>query len=369
MINLHKQKQTEVIEEPPEIIKLNDLLLQFEETSSWDTLIAMGDIYRKGAYPRFKSDKLSAIECYKVAAMCPDGKVAGLAQIKYIETFEEDILDIDNHGDDLPTYYSDAICKLAKEIIMNTPYNIFNRPKNTNMTNDVIPFIHDTLNNNTFAIFTRPRVQNTTETAVYKNDLQNVHDHSVSHITKKNVNYLKDHYIAESNKTNTTKQEIIDQILTHPDLSNIVKGNALLVLDNLNNKEKHSTYNVTEEEALDLIWNKINKTKKPNDKNNLVEILAKQLDTGVENGHVVCSSGKIARIVGTLDGIDENITKSKPMWVLKDEIGTLAGKIMNSNHNNPKETFRQEVIKTYIEELKLEPNIVNKIIEEYEEHL
>ena len=367
MVKVHKQNQIKVIEHPPEIIKLNDFLIEFEETSSWDILIAVGDIYRKGSYPRFKADKHAALDCYKVAAMCPDGKIAGLAQIKYIETCEQDILSIDNTGDDLPTYYSDSICKLAKEIIMNTPYMIFNRPvtNNINTVDDIMPFINNT---NTLAVFARPTVQNANND-VYKNDLQNVHDHSVSQITKKNLNYLKEEQSKTNNTEKNTKEAVIDQILQHPELSNTIKGNALLVLDNLNKKEKHSTFNVTEQEALDLVWNKIKETPEIENKNNLVEILARQLDTGIENGHIVCSSGKIARIIGSLDGVDENMTASKPMWVLKEEIATLAGKIMNSDHNNPKETFTQEVYKTYIEELKLEPTIINPIIDEYIEHL
>ena len=364
-------QKREVQQEPPEIMHLHALVQNFEMEQSWDNLIAVGDIYRKGAYPRFKCNKEMATECYKIAAMCPDGKIAGIAQIKYIEINNEHILNIDNKGADLPEYYGIQICNYAKELIANTPYNLFNRPKNNLIRAEPEQPTPITFNNligdigvNTVAIFTRP-TRNLNH-AVYKNDMQNVHDHGVSQITRKNLDYLKTSY---TDKNDNTKEDVIDHILSHPQLSSKIKGNSLLVLDNLTNKERHSTFNVTEKEALELVWNKLNKETDKDKKNNLIEILAKQLDSSVENGHIVCSSGKISRIIGTLDGIDENITTSKPIWAIKDEIATLAGKIMNGHHNNPKETFQNEVNKIYINELKLEPNIINPIIEEYIEHL
>jgi hypothetical protein len=364
--------KNDVHQEPPEIIQLQSLVANFEYEQSWDNLIAVGDIYRKGAYPRFKCNKELASECYKIAAMCPDGKIAGVAQIKFIETNNEHILDIDNKGAELPAHFALQICNHAKELIANTPYNMFNRPRNNIAVEEIptpITYNHLTGNIelNNIAVFTRP-TRNLNH-AVYKNDLQNVHDHSVSQITKKNVDYLKQIPKHKNNSYDDLKADIINNILSHPELSSNIKGNSLLVLDNLSDKEKHSTFNVTEKEALSLVWNKLNNETDDTKKSNLVEILAKQLDSGVENGHVVCSSGKIARIIGTLDGVDENVTTSKPTWVVKDEIATLAGKIMNENHNNPKEIFRDEVYKIYVNELKLEPKIINPIIEEYIEHL
>jgi len=143
----------------------------------------------------------------------------------------------------------------------------------------------------------------------------------------------------------------------------------MVVLRDLNKKDKHGTFDITESDALSLIWNKINKEKDTIKKSNMIEILAKQLDSGVENGHVVCSSGKISRIIGTLDGIDDTIVQSRPIWAIREEISNLAGNIMNSNIRNPQQEFKHKVEKTYIEELHLDPNIINPIIEEYIEHL
>jgi hypothetical protein len=369
--------------EPPEFIKLNNLLHEFlRNTALWDNVIAVGDIYRTGSYPRFKYNKNMAVECYKIAAMCPDNEIAGIAQVKYIETccennnLQDPASDIDNKGEELPEYFGKEICAFAKEIIQNTPYNSFTRPKNKNIANIRVDPVYYDINavgqETPFTLFTLQNGRRNQNDHVYKNDLQNVHDHSVSHIVKKNIDTIKlqnqDHVITQT-ETPSVEQNVIHSIITHPELNESIKGNAMVVLRDLNKKDKHGTFDITESDALSLIWNKINKEKDTIKKSNMIEILAKQLDSGVENGHVVCSSGKISRIIGTLDGIDDTIVQSRPIWAIREEIANLAGNIMNSNIRNPQQEFKHKVEKTYIEELHLDPNIINPIIEEYIEHL
>lgn len=379
----HQQKVVETYIEPPEFIKLNNLLHEFLTQHVWDNVIAVGDIYRKGAYPRFKYNKNMALECYKVAAMCPDNEIAGIAQVKYIETCSENKIlpDIDNKGEELPEYFGKEICNFAKEIINNTPYNSFTRPKNKN-----IPFItpqpvyydiNAITNEIPYTHFTLTTERRNTNNHIYKNDLQNVHDHSVSHIVKKNIDIIKEHdkhdIASTDDKENDSdiniENEVLHSIITHPNLNDSIKGNASIVLKDLNKKDKHGTFNITESQALSLIWNKINKERDNVKKTNMIEILAKQLDSGIENGHVVCSSGKISRIIGTFDGIDENLLISRPIWTIREEIATLAAKTRSNNSKNPQQEFKREVEKTYIEELRLDPNIINQIIDEYIEHL
>lgn len=386
-----KENTNKVIQsyvDPPEFTKLNNLLFEFTLHNKWDNIIATGDIYKNGAYPRFKRDKETALECYKIAAMSPDSDVAGIAQLKYIETLSENNVDInDDMGDNLPRYFATDICNMAKSIINNTPYNDFTRPKTKQNTNG-----------GDGGVFTRVRTRTRTNNGnratvrvtnrmnhAYKNDLQNVHDHSVTNIIKKNLAILKDSDKDTTSATadiigtttaetteqdnNTTKQDVLYSILEHPKLSESIKGSAVVVLENLNNKEKHGSFNVTEEEALSLVWNRMNNEKDDIKKSNMVEILAKQLDSSIENGHIVCSSGKIARIIGALDGIDDKMTSSRPIWAIREEIGNLAGQIMNGNFKNPQEEFKQQVQKTYIDELKLDSNIISPIVTEYIDHL
>ena len=64
-----------------------------------------------------------ALECYKIAARCPDGDIAGIAQLKFIETSKDNINKIDNVGDELPNHYGQEICRVAINIINNERLN------------------------------------------------------------------------------------------------------------------------------------------------------------------------------------------------------------------------------------------------------
>jgi hypothetical protein len=355
---LNNLKKYEIKNNPPEYIKLHQLLKDFKQTQSWDNIIAMGDIYKTGSYPRFKNNKNMALECYKIAARCPDGDIAGIAQLKFIEASKDNINEIDNVGDDLPCHYGEEICKFAAYIINNTPYSFFNKPKSQSTEENDI-----NVNNLTIRHPIRRQYPNLNQRPIYRDDLQNVHDHSVTNILKSNIKKLN------KDVSHENAYAIIDAIITHPDVSESVKANALNLIENLNSTEKHSTYDITEKDALMLVWNKINKMNDEKQKQNIIEILAKQLDSGVENGHIVCSTGKIARIIGTLDGIDEDLTPSKPLWAIRDEIANLAAKISNSESLNKKKEFEENVIKTYITELNMNKSIIQPIIDEYIEHI
>ena len=353
---LNRLKKYKAEENPPEYIKLHKLLNDFKQNQSWDNIIAMGDMYKNGSYPRFKNNKQLAMECYKTAARCPDGNIAGVAQLKYIETRNDNINEIDNIGKELPCSFGIEICNLAINIANNTQLSSFNRPKSQ---------IHHTLPLTVLPLPVLPLQVNFDQNQlVYRNDTQNVHDHGVTNILKSNIKKLNENKKKDDDDDDHDNIiNIIDSIITHPELSESVKANALTVIDNLNSTEKHSSYDITERDALTLVWNKINKN--PDN----IEILAKQLDSGIENGNIVCSTGKIARIIGTLDGIDSDITLSKPLWVIRDEIGSLAGKIMNSNVENPKQEFENSVINIYIKDLNMNKSIIQPIIDEYSQHI
>lgn len=351
---------------PPEYIKLHNLLRDFKQTHSWDNIVAVGDIYKSGAYPRFKNNKDLALECYKIAAQCPDGEIAGIAQLKYIETSRNNINEKDNAGDDLPCYFGIEICNLALNFIKNTPHYYFNRPKTKSVDINQDDFVVTPILHQIPATITLPLNHH-----VYRNDTQNVHDHSVSNILKSNIQKLNKKVSRKENHENDISS-IIDSILSHPELSDSVKANCLTVIDNLNSTDKHETYNLSEKEALIMVWNKINDNIKKSDKynkNDSIQILANQLDSSIEHGNIVCSTGKIARIIGTLDGIDDDITPSKPLWVIRDEISNLAAKIRDNNYSNPRKEFEESVKNIYIKELNMNDSIINPIIDEYAQHL
>jgi len=357
-------KQKVVFQSPPEFIKLNDLLFDFTRTNNWNNLILIGNMYKNGAYPRFKNNEILALECFKIAARSPDSEIAGIAQLKCIEIMNgyNKMNSVDNIGDDLPEYYGKKICNIALDIINNTPYNFFKKPKNNINNDDNDRIIHQVIRPHP-QMAQRINNNNNNNNNNYKNDMQNVHDHGVTNILKSNIDMMKTNNKIPNSEIDTTVESVTDSILNHSELSDNVKANALTVIENLNNV-KHDTYNLTEQEALHLVWNRIQNVKDETLKNNMIETLSKQLDSGIEHGHIVCSSGKIARIIGSLDGIDNNIENTRPIWAIRAEIGNLASKLRNN-----KKEFEHSVKKTYIDDLKMNPSIIQPIIDEYIEFI
>lgn len=377
------------VEDPPEIKKLQDLIAEFQDNDGkWDVLITIGDIYRKGAYPRFLPNEHIAMNCYKTAAMCPDGDVAGLGQVKYIEMRSESINDDDKMGKPLPTEYGTTICELAVDKIRTIPFHLFQKPKVSKTQTETlarIPQYEDTYRQfiDDYDILTDDTQNHLAQT--YKNDSQNVHDHSVIAISKKNIAVLNQ----DTDRIDVERSidKVRDALLDNTELSDQDVSNALLVLDKLS-ESKHSSFNMSEKEVLAKVWDKIDKIQENDKRKNLTETLGKQLASAVENGYTVCSTGKITRMLGTFDGAEMNdIENVKPLWAVKEEIASLAGKTRNDfiesldtiqklayNRGELPELdekmrseFSKQAHKTYCEELNMNPKIINPIIQMYEE--
>jgi len=155
------------------------------------------------------------------------------------------------------------------------------------------------------------------------------------------------------------------------ELNSKTKEEALHVIDDLKDFD-HSAFNISEKSSLKLVWEKINNSSDM--KENLVETLAKQLSSTIENGHVVCSSGKITRIMSTLDGFSNEV--ARPMWALREEIGNKAAKIredmtqqygdMPEAGRRMREEFAQSVKDEYVKKLGMQEKIIDPLISEYE---
>ena len=59
----------------------------------------------------------------------------------------------------------------------------------------------------------------------------------------------------------------------------------------------------------------------------LFHILFIELSYCIENGFMICTTGKISHIVSIMDGIDSNFNSIKPIYIIKDEIKNLANNI------------------------------------------
>lgn len=163
------------------------------------------------------------------------------------------------------------------------------------------------------------------------NDRQNVHNGTVARhvvdaikklIEKEKLNGIKPQPLSE------IYHEIRDYLINSDHLlSNI----ALDVLDQIHNfNSRHVASNLTEMEILRLVWQRIKHPVNEPRKSDLEEALLTQLGDCKPHGIIMCLTGRITRIIQTLECIDaENIVDLKPLWAIKENIADYFGKYSN----------------------------------------
>ncbi len=372
----------------PELQRLQSLLNDFVQNTNWGALLAMGDIYYRGAYPRLAPNVTIALDLFHIVALCPNGEMAALGQAKVVELRVQELSSNDVHGTPMPTVFGIQACRVARDILAHTPENMFERPKIQRIQQH-----HHDLEDEATQMPTRPihvidlfaplftndaltNERTTTQQHIApvlrqeRIDSQNVHDHAVSRITSRNIEQLdKSADLGAISKTQVF-EDVTNAILSNNDLSADTKHDALRALEALNS-HYNTSLGIAEDQALLLVWDRIEKQKDDTVKGNLKESLAKQLASAVEHGHVVCSSGKITRLLATLDGVEDDeieLQTPKPLWALRDELGTLAAKIRDgssSDNGVATETFAKAARAEYIDKLGMHPQIIEPLITEY----
>lgn len=335
----HVPRQQAVAARPPEIVRLATLLAAFEKNpeNSWDALIAIGDIYRKGAYPRFQPNRDVAARCYRAVSICPNSTMSVMGESRYAEVYEDPVDGVDIAGDHFPESYGMKASAIAEHLIQ------VQKPESRQQHVQSYPVV---------PVFVIPSFD--FDTPMHRIDPQNVHDHGVTQTTSYNIDKLRNE---PTGGVSTDMEEVVNAILEASDVDENTKVDALHVIDNLSDSQ-HSRFNVSEKDTLSMVWGKI---RGHEHRTNLTETLAKQLASGVENGYTVCSSGKIARIVGTLDGVGNETVK--PIWAIKDELANMAVRVRDNSNN--KEMFMKQAQDEYITKLGMNPKIIDPLINEY----
>jgi len=377
-----QREHHEAIVNPPEITRLQTLMDEFEANPDgrWEHLIAIGNVYHKGAFPRFRPNVRMALDIYRVTSSCPDQVTADLALAKYIEARTDDMNSDDVAGDSLPVEFGERVCEVAAQAFMRSRLNRQKKPKAPPVivpeppVAEAVLFDFDTIWNNIQTVSANPR-----------SDSQNVHDHSVTKTIKHNIHKLRSNCGANDNES--TLESVRHSVLEQPNLSDDEKYQALQVIDNLSDKQ-HSSYDVSEKDVLSLVWSKIRGNSETKD--DMAEILARQLASGIEYGTVVCSSGKIARMMGTFDGIDAaELEPSRPLWAVKEEMANVASSIRerhlqkmssdqiseyekgdsSSDHivQAMKQDFQNKVKTDYVDKLGMNADIIDKMMGTYME--
>lgn len=162
-------------------------------------------------------------------------------------------------------------------------------------------------------------------------DSQNVHDSMVQKAVHKRLNEMHDTFGDTSPDTSPLKE--FDAVLNYVPLDAQTKVDAKHVLTSLSDKV-HSRYEQSEKDVFAKVWSRIQSPENSDRKEEMIKILAQSLASGVEHGYVVCSTGKIVRMMGALDGMDVKYETTgnalKPEWALRQEIANKAAHIQTT---------------------------------------
>lgn len=326
-IYMNKAKIYEELQ-PTNIANILDNYLKALECGFEESIICIGKIYMHGLHPYYLPDKLIASRIFSTFDnFSPTLQPWCRYFLKEIN-FDLKYIDLDTlpQHKQIVRYLPDNIVFLmqqsASKITKITPYtSIVNKA-------DLQKFeIKDT--DDTEVIF------NKIPKNIIKNDSQNVHDHSLQNIGKQIIQVLE-------NKSSN--------IHTHDDTGTQFTQNVQHFLNNIseNNRKdvqrvcesfadvKHSRYDKSEKEVFNLVYDKIK-----NNKDHLV-IFVDNIISCIENDVIVCSTGKIMRMLSTLDVIDTDTPTLKPDWVIKNEISQIISKTINDLSKSQKDEYNSE---------------------------
>lgn len=356
----NKQKQSI----PPKLLPIYEHAREFILDGNWTRLLSVADAYKNGAYPDYVPDEDMALRLYHLCARCPDAEVAGLGQSRYVELRLEPLPPEDRFGSRLPPDPGLMISGEADERISKTPPEEFSTPSRRR-----IAALDDRQDRAARRIIVVEReaaaAPKKTQKRHHLSDAQNVHDHGVSATVRKSIETLVSRHGAPGpDRLTEAEEKARDAVLVSLETGEREKIQALEVLESLR-RTPHSGFGVSEAEVLALTVAEIG----ARGGGDLWETLAKQLATGVESGIVVCSSGKITRIVGVFDGTDAFEDAAKPMWAIRDEIGTLAAKIRRDFPDDARAEFSRRAEEEYVGRLGMSKQVLAPIIEEYADAL
>ena len=164
---------------------------------------------------------------------------------------------------------------------------------------------------------------------VIRNDTQNVHDHSIQNIGVQIIDVLETKNKHSESDFNTNVKQLLDKTdhKKYPNVKTVCES-----LGDLN----HSKYEKSEQDVFNLVWNRT--IENPD----LTIMFIDNLNSSVEHEKVVCSTGKIMRMLSTLDVVDKDTPDLKPDWVIKEEITQTISKIIRDLKPNEKKQYEDE---------------------------
>ena len=153
------------------------------------------------------------------------------------------------------------------------------------------------------------------------NDSQNVHGSAVQNAAKQKLQTIQ-----HSSNNNNSTADFIKYLEKHSSQQNAA---AIRVYESLSSSI-HSKYDKSEQDVFKSVWERINASENQDRRDEMASVFIANLASGIEHDSVVCSTGKIMRMIGSLDAMDTNHELAQPLqpeWALDTEMATTAAKI------------------------------------------
>lgn len=329
----------------------------------WSLLLAAGDTYLRGAFPIYAPNLPKAMQCFRLASVCPDARVADEARLAYLAApaTAADLCD-----SDLPLLPPDtgrAFCSLAavrlekrRGSLSRDEYgarafldpaeaptfeerrrsDAQRRSSSVNSVSSVSTSMGIGMSGG-FAVPASSRRS-------LRSDPQNALDPCVVHLARRALEVPRDQALPRSRRRSSATQSIADvrdALMRHAleDASALRREDrfarlrdlvdALEVMNGLSPEPSRTYPGVSEREALRAVWSKAGAWT-DDVRRQAATLLVHQLAACMEDGSVVCSAGKYARIAGAFDGLDRldaHAPRLVPLWMLKDELAALAARV------------------------------------------
>ena len=253
----------------------------------WESLLRLGTVYKYGQHGVFGPNTDAAAACFRCALFTSsDPEIRSRART---QLFSPDVDDVDIERDvpSIPFDMAQAAIRRAQTIA--GPNRISEKPRRV--------------------------VEDIPANVVIPSDTQNAHDHGVSSSVRKTLSCLQD-------PMTDHRPDVLAHIASEEcRVSDDAKASAVYAIDSLRTTVDSPYTGMSEVDALSRVW------RAAEERDNVVL----QLAGCVEDGKPVCHSGKIARLVSSLE---TSVPIAVPTWAIRQQLYALASKVRRDHLEN-----------------------------------
>lgn len=331
-----------------------------------ESILHIGKIYLHGMHPNFLPDKMLAARIFSTFThFSPTLQPWCKLHLQDIQTIDYTDLDALKQNDivykQLPINILNNIQHAASKIKTIIPYKTNFNQNWLQKYDDELDEIDNDFENTLIQKVPRQMITN---------DTQNVHDHSLQNIGNTILDILEKNPDINNNfyKNLNNLYSRLDET-KYPNVKKVCNSYGNLI---------HSKYDKSEQDVFNLVWSKAQHN------NDMIDMLLDNINSSVENENVVCSTGKIMRLLSTLDVLDKDTPDLKPEWVVKDEIAQTISKVLkdlspkeqkeyesDDNDEHIKSIIKQRIRKKCEKDYKaiLDPKILDIYLNDYLEFI